>query len=165
MKKAISGFSLLEMLVVIGILGIALALGIVGFGDRTRAAVREGQTDFAQTLEKVRTLVRRYNYDYYLDLGATGSSYKFIAKDQTGAVVNNIPSVQGNMPSGITIKQITNNNLLTRAMYQAPFARTSAPSFCFSIQSINNLQGEVTVVGVTGKVIVYAPQPISTCTN
>jgi type IV pilus assembly protein PilA len=165
MKKASSGFSLLEMLVVIGILGIVLALGVVGFGDRTRAAVREGQADFAQTLEKVRTLVRRYNYDYYLDLGVTGSSYKFVAKDQSGTTMTEIPTVQGDMPSGITIKQITNNNLLGRAMYQAPFARTSAPSFCFSIQSSNNLQGEVTIVGVTGKVIVYAPQPTSTCTN
>jgi prepilin-type N-terminal cleavage/methylation domain-containing protein len=63
------GFTLLQMLVVIAIIGIVAAVGFVNIQKSIRAQkLREVQLQFAQTLERARGLARRYGYTYEIRL-------------------------------------------------------------------------------------------------
>ncbi len=158
MKGSRFGFTLIELMVVIGILGIMLAaFTVLLSGGQDNRALQEGQKSFAQAVERVRTLVRRYSYDYFLTIAADKKSFVFTPKDVNGTVVANIPTVSGNLPSTVTIEGKKPTTLdLNKRLFIAPYARTQgggAP-ICFELKTtLSTKKTAVDLVGVTGKVV------------
>lgn len=159
MKPRNQGMTLLELLIVMAILGIAFALSAGAMsGGRDRREMREGQKTFEQSLERVRTLVRRYSYDYVLTIATDKKSFVFKARNAAGAAVtNSAPDINGKLPDSVTVeKKSPSTVLLTNPLFLAPFARTSggAAPICFElVSSISSLKTAVDLVGVTGKVV------------
>jgi prepilin-type N-terminal cleavage/methylation domain-containing protein len=72
-----NGFTLLEMLIVIAIIGIIAAIGFVNYNKTIKVQrLREAQGQFAQAIERARTLSRRYSQDYRL--GISNKRYRLV---------------------------------------------------------------------------------------
>jgi prepilin-type N-terminal cleavage/methylation domain-containing protein len=72
-----NGFTLLEMLIVIAIIGIIAAIGFVNYNKTIKVQrLREAQGQFAQAIERARTLSRRYSQDYRL--GISNKRYRIV---------------------------------------------------------------------------------------
>jgi prepilin-type N-terminal cleavage/methylation domain-containing protein len=75
--SAKNGFTLLEMLVVIAIIGIIAAIGFVNYNKTIKVQrLREAQGQFTQAIERARTLSRRYSQDYRL--GISNKRYRIV---------------------------------------------------------------------------------------
>ncbi len=159
MKQNPYGFSMVEMLVVIAVLGIALAFALPLLGDNGRRLVREAQTRFSSDIERVRTLVPRFNASYLLTISANNNTYSLVPQDASGNVITGIPTINGVMPNGATLFAMTGADLTT-PLYRAPFGRFGggAAESCFEIRGPNNFRAAVSLNGVTGKVITRAVQ-------
>lgn len=170
MKSRNQGFTIIEMLVVLAILGIITAIGIGTLNSgRDKRFVQEGQTAFAQSVERVRSLVRRFGYDYKLTIAADNKSYVF--KPQTtstaAAVTNSAPDVTGTMPATVTLKLGTGSSFnLLNPIYLAPFGRLASGGapICFEVLSTTtSLKSAIDLVGVTGKVVTRAISTATPC--
>jgi prepilin-type N-terminal cleavage/methylation domain-containing protein len=72
-----NGFTLLEMLIVIAIIGIIAAIGFVNYNKTIQVQrLREAQGQFTQAIERARTLSRRYSQDYRL--GISNKRYRIV---------------------------------------------------------------------------------------
>jgi prepilin-type N-terminal cleavage/methylation domain-containing protein len=168
--RSIQGFTLLEALVVIAALGIITALAIGSFtSGRDKQAVREGQTSFAQSIERVRTLVRRFGYNYKLTIASDKKSYTLSAQTVgTGAAVtNSAPDIKGIMPGTVKLQLGTGSTFdITKPIYLAPFSRlgTGTVPICFEILStVSSYKTAIDLVGVTGKVVSRAISNATPC--
>jgi prepilin-type N-terminal cleavage/methylation domain-containing protein len=147
------GFSLIEILIAIAIIGIAAALAVSLLGSNDQRATREAQTQFVNDLERARSLVIRFNVSYELGIAANQKSYTLTPKDTAGNTVANVPVIAG------TLKQATlkpaSTLTLPSIIYRAPYARSGlgAKAGCFELVGNNNFRGVVSLVGVTGKII------------
>ena len=166
MPTRLQGFTILELLGVILIAGIliALAFGSVNAGKASRE-LREGQTNFAQGLERARTLVKRYNYNYLLTIAADKKSFVLSARNAAGtAVANSAPDISGKLPSSVTLELPAGSSAdLSKPLFRAPFSRiqTGGAPICFLLQSTtSSLKTAVDLVGVTGKVVIRASSSI-----
>jgi prepilin-type N-terminal cleavage/methylation domain-containing protein len=166
------GFTLLEILMVIAVLGIITVLGISFLGKRDRPALQEGQTSFAQSLERVRTLVRRYAYDYVLTIATDNKSYIFKAQTTKSsgtqaAVTNSAPDISGKMPDTVRLKLGTTSSfILTNPIYLAPYSRlgTGGAPICFEFSNTaSTLKTATDLVGITGKVVNRAISTATPC--
>jgi prepilin-type N-terminal cleavage/methylation domain-containing protein len=163
------GFTLLELLIVMGIFGIIFALSAVAFsGGRDRREMREAQKTFEQSAERVRTLVRRYSYDYVLTIATDKKSFVFKPQNKAlSAIANSAPDVSGKLPDSVTITVKPLSLNLANPLFTAPFARTlgGATPICFElVSSISSLKTAVDLVGVTGKVVSRDISNTSGCT-
>ncbi len=169
MKNRQAGFTLLELLIVMAMLGIVFALsaGALSSG-RDRSEMREAQKTFEQATERVRTLVRRFGYNYLLTISTDKKSFVYSAQNAAGvAVANSAPDVIGKFPTSVTIAVKPTTINLSNPLFKAPFARTlggGAP-ICFElVSSISSLKTAVDLVGVTGKVVSRDISNTSGCT-
>jgi type IV pilus assembly protein PilA len=150
-----AGFTLLEMLVIIAIIGVLAAIGTMTFGDyRTRVRVTEAQKQFTVAVERTRNLARRFGQNYRLTVqNVTGrGSYSIVPYSADWATeVTDIPSFKNQLlPDGFTFSNTTALNV----EFIGPLARSSATSACIGIQLANSdLSAIVNLVGVTGKVV------------
>jgi type IV pilus assembly protein PilA len=150
----IRGFTLIEMLIVIAVLGIILAIGIPALRD-PNANVREAQVAFAQATDRARGLVRRFNTDYRLEITNGGNSFRYYPSDQSGNVISGLTEINQTLSNGVKL-EVGMNIDLTKAIFLGPFARTGsgAAEQCFKISSSTApKQAAISLVGVTGKVI------------
>jgi prepilin-type N-terminal cleavage/methylation domain-containing protein len=167
--KNTQGFTLLELLIVMAMLGIVFALSAGALsGGRDRREMREAQKTFEQATERVRTLVRRYGYNYLLTIATNKKSFVYSARDAAGlAVANSAPDVTGQLPDSVTISVRPLGLNLANPLFKAPFARTlgGGSPICFElVSSISSLKNAVDLVGVTGKVVSRDISNTSGCT-
>jgi prepilin-type N-terminal cleavage/methylation domain-containing protein len=169
MKTRNQGFTILELLGVMLIVGIltALAFGSVNAGKTTRE-LREGQTSFAQALERTRTLVKRHNYAYLLTIASDKKSFVLSARNAAGvAVANSAPDVKGTLPASVTLEVPVGSSFdPAKTLFRAPFARiqTGGAPICFLLKSTTStLQTAIDLVGVTGKVVTRAISNATAC--
>jgi prepilin-type N-terminal cleavage/methylation domain-containing protein len=152
MKKT-QGITLIELLVVIAIIGIIAALSVQLLGNNAERSTRESQAGFISSLERVRSLVIRYNVSYILDIASDKKSYAFTPRDLAGTAPSNVPTISGQM--NYALLEVGVGSVPGR-IYTAPYARlggTGAAPRCFEIVGQNNYRAVVSLVGVTGKVI------------
>ncbi len=168
--RSTKGFTLIEALIVLAILGVITALAISSFtSGRDKQAVKEGQTSFAQSIERVRSLVRRYGYDYKLTIATDNKSYTFSSQTvgAGAAVANSAPDIKGVMPSSVKLQLGTGSTFnIAKPIYLAPFSRlgTGTVPICFEILStVSSYKTAIDLVGVTGKVVSRAISNATPC--
>jgi type IV pilus assembly protein PilA len=148
------GFTLIEMLTVIAVLGIILALGIPALRD-PNASVKEGQVAFAQATDRARGLVRRFNTDYRLEITNSGNSFRYYPVNGSNVAITGLTEISQKLPDGVVLQAVIGTDL-SQPIFIGPFARTQsgAAERCFSISSSRApKQAAISLVGVTGKVI------------
>jgi type IV pilus assembly protein PilA len=172
-----SGFTLLELLIVIAMIGILAAVGFNAMAQfRARQHLRESQLQFSQTVERARALSRRYSqfvkvtvmppssgtpdapYTYEMAAYTVTRNYTTGADDTYTKVTTDPAPVVVALPDDLRITNITAN---TDLILMGPFGRlNSAPrhSYCFQRRGDNNLLARVDVLGVTGKVVARGVQ-------
>jgi prepilin-type N-terminal cleavage/methylation domain-containing protein len=147
------GVTLIEMLVAIAIIGIVSALGVSLLGNNDQRATREAQTQFVNNLERVRSLVIRYNVSYELSIAPNQKSYSLTPRDLAGVTPTNVPVIAGTLNQATL--QPKSTLTLPVTLYRAPYARlgVGGSAACFELVGGNNYRAVVSLVGVTGKVI------------
>ena len=134
------GFTLLEMLIVIAILGIFLALGVSSLLNfRARLTLQQAQQVVVQELIRARSDARKLSVNQTVTW--TDSSLTITANDQSRTT---------KLPSGIKLSQNKGSAALT---YSAPYSTISVGPTEFVLMDKAKHEVKVIVYGVTGKVI------------
>jgi prepilin-type N-terminal cleavage/methylation domain-containing protein len=148
------GFSILEILISVSIIGVLAALGFSTFlGFRQTTEIQEAQTQFAQDLERVRQLARRYSVTYVMKTPST-TEYQAYALKADKTEDTTIP--------GLALKKLPNNAVFeikpavgSEPQYVGPFGRldSAATATCYSIKiAASGRFAEIHLLGVTGRV-------------
>jgi prepilin-type N-terminal cleavage/methylation domain-containing protein len=174
------GFTLLELLLVISIIAVIASVGFNAFIQYRKAQyVRESQVQFAQTVERARSLTRRFSRFYQIEIRPPVASpkknysYRISPREFQRDYVNGTtqypeiaatdtnkpPVVEVVLPEGISLYDVAGNKKLDTTQtlrFAAPFGRSDSAatfSLCFLNDGSNNVSGEVQVLGVTAKVV------------
>ncbi len=143
MRRLQQGFTLLEMLVVMVIVGVLSALIFVNYARQVQQArLQSAVTSFSTDLEKARSAAWKSGQSVTISVLATKKGYTYTVNSAP-------PQVQTmTLPDGITFSAVAT------ATYTPPFADVDASSNIFTLVSPNvSLTDDVRVIGVTGKVI------------
>jgi prepilin-type N-terminal cleavage/methylation domain-containing protein len=144
--KRKSGFTLLEILVVIAIISIFTAIGFMSFQRYTwKTELRQAQNLIVNTINQARSDTRRTSQDVFFKWSnnAVGSG-RDLTTIQMKPLSDN---------SSITITNVTGTTTgIVNFSYVAPNARRDGSnSIVFTLQGKGNFQGTVKVIGITGK--------------
>lgn len=148
-----AGFTLLELLVVIGILGILMAVGFTGYA-RWHAVnkVMQGAQEFGQVVTTSRLGAKRANACWQVKVS---SSTQYTVKKFGGSscVGSPLNSTTYDLPSGTRIQLVSGTNDLG---FVPPYGTTDATAAEFMVQWASHpaWQRTVRVTGVMGKVII-----------
>ncbi len=148
------GFSLLELLVVLAVLGIVVAIGTTTFlGFRQTTEIQEAQSQFAQDLERVRQFARRYSVDYVIKT-PNATTYEAYALKADKTKDTTVPS--------IALRTLPNNAVFNRnptagsePVYTGPFGRadTGPSNDCYSVRIASSGKfAEIHLLGTTGRI-------------
>jgi prepilin-type N-terminal cleavage/methylation domain-containing protein len=147
------GFTLFELLIVIGIIGILAVLGAFFLGrNRETERLKGARADFAQDIVRARSWTRSYSYNYQIIVDTTTNKYdiKPVSTTATG-----LPTISKTLPTGTKFISVPALSIV----YYAPLGRQSAPSAAqYTLGSSSStatigLRTNVDLVGVTGLVI------------
>lgn len=146
-----SGFTLIEILIVLAIIGILLSIGYVGV-QRLNAKYRlnDAQQTITQAFNSARSDARRFSLNRQVGWNAGSANTALIIKDEVGAPLKTI-----NLQYGITF----GTDSVTNVIYYAPYSRATSEGAAgtnFDIvltEPRYGLTTSVRVIGVTGKVI------------
>jgi prepilin-type N-terminal cleavage/methylation domain-containing protein len=163
------GFTLLELLVAMAVLGIAAALiGSVLASDAAARNIQQRQLRLGQVIEEAKTYVRRHSWDYTITIAANGA----FAIAPVAPIPTGLPLVaaSGNINTGtsatgtgtgatttpVTVDVRLGGGTTGPIRFNAPFARPAATNVCIQV-TLNDPTGtkqtRVDLLGVTGKVV------------
>ncbi|MXV19967.1 prepilin-type N-terminal cleavage/methylation domain-containing protein [Deinococcus xianganensis] len=150
-----AGFTLLEVLIVVAIVGILAALGLGSYSRwRASSAVGEGTQVFTQAVNAARTGAKRLNTCQEVLLTAASASPSLTVRAYPGSTCSGTPTTRTlNLPAGVQASLDTGTNSLS---FRAPYGSTDAAPAQFKVfwaadPAITRL---VRVTGIFGKVIV-----------
>lgn len=162
-KKNKSGFTLIEILIVIVILGIIMAIGSVRFRDFSRrqatasakrqllADVRAAQSDASSGRKPEGCTGALLGYGFRVT-GTTGpASYEIFARCSQGAGSQDFAVIQARLPDGISITIPSVNPVIFKPLSQGtnlPSASTVTVNINSSISSIT----ESLIIRPTGEI-------------
>jgi prepilin-type N-terminal cleavage/methylation domain-containing protein len=130
MKK---GFTLIEMLIVLGVLAVLLGIGVFNFIKfRKTLELRQAQQVFVQELNRARSDARKLSQDQKI----TWTAHQLTI----GARVISLGDIE-------LLKLSGSNELI----YTAPYGRLKATDYHFELRH-GELKSQVRVYGVTGKI-------------
>lgn len=134
------GFSLIEVLIVIAILGVLLSMGFLGM-QRYLNTIRlsEARMLLAQELSQARTDARKKSADQTISWTVGSGSFSIGGQTVT-------------LPNNVTLIQVNGTNS-TSVTFTGPFGRLQGDNVEFIIQSPQGKQASVRLLGVTGKVM------------
>jgi prepilin-type N-terminal cleavage/methylation domain-containing protein len=139
-KPMKQGFSLVEIVVTLAVLGILLGIGGINWIRYQRvAAVREAAALLATDLVALRSQARRVSQDQVFSIKAGAKTYTKGATKVT-------------LPNGVTVSKVVNGDI----RFEAPYG-TVQRSSGFTLKGFENIELQVNVIGVGGKVVVRAP--------
>ncbi len=158
------GYTLIEVLIVIAILGILLALGFSTYRRaRWLAQVREATVELASTLREARSAAQRYSVGAVVRF-PDDRSYELRVESNDGGTLR---SYRRTVPDRIELRYSRDGthwkrpSALGKVTYSAPFGETAASGLLFRLRHRLNpsIQACLRVVGVTGKVVVARACP------
>jgi prepilin-type N-terminal cleavage/methylation domain-containing protein len=161
----LNGFTLLELLIVIGIIGVISALGFNTLATyRQTQRLNQSRSEVVVALERARQYTRRYNVTYTVKFNTDGT-YVSSASDAAGAALTQLagppitvlPQVSGKISSDMTFTTNADGTAKNLVVFQAPFGRLNATSkgcvgLTLTIGS-KKLGTETHVLSATGKVM------------
>ncbi|GEM90214.1 pilus assembly FimT family protein [Oceanithermus desulfurans] len=134
------GFSLVELLIVLAILGAVLALGYASLRPlMQRSRVGEATATVAASLQRARSFAQRANLPARWERTGDASYRLTLGAD----------AVDARLPAGLTFAEPA---IGARITYTAPYGEVDAVPHRVTIQG-HGFEAEVRVVGITGKVI------------
>jgi type IV pilus assembly protein PilA len=144
-----SGFTLIEILIVIAVLGIILAIGISTYLRESRVSlVRQAAVQLQVGIENLRSRTIRFNRDAtFTRISATQVQYA-IPTSNTAS-----PLTVETLQPGVTIALESGTDTFT---YSAPLSTIDATPNVYRVEVNGVLPLYVKIIGVTGKVIVSA---------
>ncbi|RIH86394.1 GspH/FimT family pseudopilin [Calidithermus roseus] len=148
------GLTLLELLVILGVLAILLSIGISGYISYRRSLlIREATTQFATDLAYWRSQARKTSRSYQFVVIPNTNTYQVGEYDKSSSGgFKGIP-ITKNLPTGAIFTQVKDSTF----QFFAPYGVTSAANNSIEIQALGNRRLQVNLVGLTAKVVVRAP--------
>ncbi|GGR98058.1 pilus assembly FimT family protein [Deinococcus sedimenti] len=150
-----AGFTLLELLIVIAIVGILAAVGFGGFQRwRASSAVLEGTQVFTQAVGAARTGAKRLNACQDVSLTVGTASPSLTLKTYATSACSGTPTTRVlPLPAGVQASLSSGVNSL---QFRAPYGSTDAAAAEFTVfwAATPGVQRTVRVTGIFGKVIV-----------
>ena len=154
-----SGFTLLEMLIVLAVLGILFAVGLTTFAQQSRQTlIRQAAVQIQADLEQLRSSSIRYNRDFeFRWANASLNGYSIDVNDPVtaGAVINR----NRVLPDGIEIDIAGSTPTTVSISYSSPLAVVTAAPPVFRVRIANSTSTNplfIKIIGVTGRVAISA---------
>jgi prepilin-type N-terminal cleavage/methylation domain-containing protein len=153
-SRASNGYTLIEMLIVLTIVGILLGVGVSGVQNLIRenrvAAVRQAAIQLQADLENIRSSAIRYNTDGSFD-SVIGQTYSMTVPTGPNAITTRTRTLPSNLT--IVITGATGTNAFPM-VYRAPLSTISAIPREIRISTTGGIGIFVRVIGVTGRAVV-----------
>ena len=152
-----SGFTLLEMLIVLAELGILFAVGLTTFAQQSRQTlIRQAAVQIQADLEQLRSSSIRYNRNFeFRWSNTTLNGYSVDANDPVtaGAVINR----NRVLPDGVEIDVAGSTPTTVSISYSSPLAVVTAAPPVFRVRIVNSTSTNplfIKIIGVTGRVAI-----------
>lgn len=148
------GLTLLELLVILGVLAILLGMGMSGYVSYRRSLlIREATTQFATDLAYWRSQTRKTSRSYQFVVIPNTGTYQVGEYDKSSSGGFKGTPITKNLPAGAVFSQVKDPTF----QFFAPYGVTSAANNSIEIQALGNRRLQVNLVGLTAKVVVRAP--------
>lgn len=151
-----AGFSLVEILIVILIIGILLAIGLYGYSNYLkRVRLQEVSSRIMQDIERIRSLSIKESYSMYMEFsdfdGRYAKSYTLYKDDGSKTKISKY-----SIPYGLKVSLFDNSitSAPEKITFVAPYGEVidTTNGNSLKVKGTSNLEQNIYVVGTTGMV-------------